>query len=150
MGGPPGRGPGSMGSPSMAQAAAADLQADIVRLRDDLKLTTTQQRLFDAYIDKIMSFGDDIQRSQFALRSLPSSETSSPKKFGQLVDAARNRLAALEDIAEAGTAVYANLSPGQKSIADRRLAEIAWPLVSGDSMRGPDDGGMRGPRGRMP
>ena len=145
MGSPPGRAPGGPAKSSMAQAEA-DLQMNITRLRDDLKLTKAQQILFDAYVDKITTLGDDIQRSQVTLRSPKNVELASPQQFGQMIDLARNRLTAIEDIAEAGTILFESLSAEQKEIANRRLAALVTPLLAGGPMLGMGDPSLRGVR----
>ena len=145
MGAPPGRAPGGPAETSVARAAA-DLQMNITRLRDDLKLTNAQQILFDAYVEKITSLGDDIQRSQVTLRSTKNVELASPQQFGQMIDLARNRLTAIEDIAGAGTILFESLSADQKPIADRRLAALVTPLLAGGPMLGTGDPGLRGKR----
>ena len=151
MGGPPGRAPpvdtsASIGSPGRA----SDMQADIIGLRDDLQLTKDQQASFDAYIERLFSLAGDIQRSQFAMRSPPNADSRGPQQFDQLVDIARNRLTAVEEVAEAGRALYARLSPEQKMVADRRLVAIAVPLLAGGSMRATNDAGLRGARSGPP
>ena len=151
MGGPPGRGPpvdasASIGSPGKA----SDIQADIIGLRDELQLSKAQQTSFDAYIEKLLSLAGDVQRSQFTMRSPPNADSRGPQQFDRLVDIARNRLAAVEEIAEAGGALYAQLSPEQKLVADRRLVTIAVPLQTGGSMRATNDASPRGTRGGPP
>ena len=130
----------------MAQATAADLQMNITRLREDLKLTKAQQILFDAYVDKITTLGDDIQRSQVTLRSTMNVALASPQQFGQMIDLARNRLTAIEDIAEAGTILFESLSAEQKAIANRRLAALVTPLLAGGPMVGMGDPGLSSKR----
>ena len=129
MGGPPGRAPVGSAETSMAKAAAAELQMNIARLRDDLKLTKAQQILFDAYVDNIAALGDDIQRSQVTLRSTRDVELASPQQFAQMIDIARNRLTAIEDIAESGKILFESLSADQKPIANSRLAALVTPLL---------------------
>ena len=68
-----------------------------------------------------------------------ASETTAPKRLDALADMARNRLTAVEDIVDAGKALYASLTPAQKEVADRRLA---LPLATLDRQR-------RGQRPRM-
>ena len=119
---------------------------NITRLRDDLKLTKAQQTLFDAYVDKMTSLGDDIQRSQVTLRSTKNVELTSSQQFGQMIDLARNRLTAIEDIAEAGTILFESLSAEQKAIANRRLAALVTPLLAGGQMLGTGDPSLRGMR----
>jgi hypothetical protein len=78
-----------------------------------------------------MSMVGDIKRGA----RVSASESSAPKRFDSLADSARNRLTAVEDIADAGKALYAVLTPEQKVIADRRLA---LPLAT---LTGTDAGG---------
>jgi hypothetical protein len=146
MGGPPSRAPDGAAETSMAKAAAAELQMNITRLRDDLKLTKAQQVLFDKYVERITTLGDDIQRSQVTLRSTKNVELASDQQFGQMIDLARNRLTAIEDIAEAGTILFESLSAEQKTIASSRLAALVTPLLAGGPMFGLDDPNLRGMR----
>ena len=46
------------------------------------------------------------------------------QQIDRQVDAARNRLTALEDIAQSAKALYASLSPEQRPAADPRLANL--------------------------
>jgi hypothetical protein len=50
-----------------------------------------------------------------------------------VVDAARNRLTALEDIATSAKILYGSLSPQQKVVADPRLATIVSAVVGAGS-----------------
>jgi len=62
-----------------------------------------------------------------------ASETTAVKRLDALADMARNRLTAVEDIVDAGKALYASLSPAQKQVADRRLALPLATLTGNDS-----------------
>ncbi|HYL90926.1 MAG TPA: hypothetical protein VEU32_19410 [Burkholderiales bacterium] len=65
------------------------------------------------------------------------------QKVDRIVDVARDRLTALEDIAQAAKDLYAKLTPEQQSAADPRLANLmTMPL-------GQPGGGPAGP-GRRP
>ena len=63
-------------------------------------------------------------------------ETTAPKRLDALADVARNRLTAIEDIADAGKALYAALTPEQRTLADRRLALPLATLSGSDYGRG--------------
>jgi len=52
-----------------------------------------------------------------------------PSSSISYADTLRNRVTAFEDIAEAGKALYAQLTPAQREIADRRLARVMISLV---------------------
>jgi len=56
-----------------------------------------------------------------------------PQRLGHLVDVARDRYAATEDIAAAAKALYAALTPEQQPLANPSLAGIA-EMVSGIGM----------------
>jgi hypothetical protein len=55
-----------------------------------------------------------------------------PGQLDALADIARNRLAAVEDVVDAGKALYESLTEEQKALADTRLARITQPLVESD------------------
>ena len=57
------------------------------------------------------------------------------QRIDQSVDAARNRLTALEDISSAAKALYGRLTPEQQSLADTRLA-TTLPTGFGQSVSG--------------
>jgi uncharacterized protein YdeI (YjbR/CyaY-like superfamily) len=60
-----------------------------------------------------------------------SGRGSVTQQLNRIVDTARNRLTALEDIAQAAQALYAKLTPEQQPAADPRLANlITMPLAT--------------------
>ena len=103
-------------------------QMQLSELQEELRLTPAQQGSWGAYSDRVLKLADDIARTRFAARRTASGE-SALQQFESLADVARNRMTAVEEIAEAGKALYAGLSPDQKRIADRRLAPIALQLA---------------------
>ncbi len=88
------------------------------QLEDDLNLRNNQLPAWKVYRDRVTQLLDDVRR----VARVSASETTAPQRLDALTDIARNRLTATEDIAEAGKALYAILTPEQKAIADRRLA----------------------------
>jgi hypothetical protein len=88
------------------------------QLEEDLNLTPAQLPQWNAYRGKVQGMIDDIKRGP----RVSASETTAPKRLDGLADTARNRLAAVEDIVDAGKALYAVLTPAQREVADRRLA----------------------------
>ncbi len=145
-GGTPGRGgmdgssirrpAGNRESPNADTPAslAGQVQMQLGRLEEDLRISAAQQAAWDAYANKVIRFADDVARARFAARSAPDPNSTVPQQLDRLADAARNRLAAVEEIAEAGKALYGVLAPDQKSTADRRLAAITQPLVAGGAL----------------
>ena len=116
------------------------LEVTAHELHEDLKLTPQQEPLWDAYLDKIRALGNDIARER---RPLGSAAGNVTQQIDRIVDKARNRLTALEDIAQAAKDLYAKLSPDQQPAASPRLANLmTMPL-------GDQGGGPGGPGGRQ-
>jgi len=99
------------------------------QLEEDLQFTTAQMPLWKTYRSRIMEMVEDTKRGT----RVSASETTAPKRLDALGDMARNRLTAVEDIVDAGKALYASLSPAQKEIADRRLALPLATLTGNDA-----------------
>lgn len=109
-----------------AQRESIDLfQATAEELRVDLKLRAEQESLWEAYVNKIDALKRDIVRQRLRARSAEA-PGDAPHALDRLADTQRDRLTAMEDIADAGRALYKTLDQEQKAIADTRLA----PLVS--------------------
>ena len=127
--------------PAMDVSAPVQIQLD--RLEDDLALMPEQRDAWNAYADKILSFADDMTRAQFVARtgSVPK-DASAAQQLDQLADKARNRMTAVEDIAQSGKALYAVLSPDQRKIADRRLVLPMLSLANGLPAPGTGAAGM--------
>ena len=102
------------------------LETTAHELHEDLKLTPLQEPLWDTYLEKVRLLGNDIARE----RVQQPSGRSVPQQVDRIVDTARNRLAALEDIAQAAKGLYAKLTPEQQPTANPRLANlILMPLA---------------------
>ena len=89
-------------------------------LREDLKVTSDQQPLWDAYAEKVSALAADISRERGRLQA--TLQLKALQRIDRSVDVARNRLTALEEIASAAKALYGRLAPEQQSLADARLA----------------------------
>jgi hypothetical protein len=123
----PGAG-GREGSPMAAVVAPSDLaRGQLDDFADDLKLDPAQRPLWSAYATKVQQLADDVARNRNALR-FPKGPA--PEQLEFVAETLRNRLTAVEDINDAGKALYAVLTPAQKSIADDRLARISIPLIA--------------------
>lgn len=138
-GGSRGRPDGPRPQPGIARGEMPGGAADLANLlefrletmQDDLKLTPNQHRLFDAYADKVRALGDDILRDR--ARPQPATPPPAPQQIEHLLDIARNRMTALEDIAASAKNLYASLTPEQKLLADSRVATLV-PLLAGTAV----------------
>ena len=152
-----GRGPGgdarTAAPRSMDQESRVDLfEATLHELREDLKLTPAQQGAWDAYEGKVRALAADLKRERNRRLQQPEEQKTALQRIDQMVDVARNRLAALEEIADAAKALYASLTPEQRAIADARLAS-AIPTANESMARGMPSGPgelRRGPSGGRP
>jgi hypothetical protein len=104
------------------------LETSLEELHEDLKLSAVQEPLWASYADKLRALANDVARERNARPS--GASLSLLQRMDRVVDAARNRLTALEDIAQAGRLLFESLSPEQKAAADPRLANLmAQPLA---------------------
>lgn len=88
------------------------------QLEEDLRLQPPQAAAWSRWRESVQRLLDDRRRTA---RTTPA-EATAPQRLDAIADGARNRLAAVEDVVDAAKALYAQLSPEQRSVADRRLA----------------------------
>jgi len=125
-------------SKALAVTVVVTSTADLVTMRmgqleEDLNLRPDQRGAWKVYRDRVMQMLDDQRRAARAATAYSAIETSAPKRLDALADAARNRLTAVEDIVDAGKALYASLTPEQRTLADRRLALPLATLSGSDT-----------------
>ena len=137
--------PGRAAGPSGAAAIADQFDAQLEDVRQQLHLQKEQEPAWSAYAERV----DALMADQFRRRTPPPAAPENENALRQIdrkVDVVRNRLAAMEDVADAAKALYAKLSPEQQAIADRVLAPTVPALYS--SMPPGRSGGAAGrPRG---
>ena len=101
------------------------LETSLHELQEDLKLSTQQEPLWQAYADKVRALASDVARER---GRRPAADAGTLlQRIDRVVDAARNRLTALEEIGLAAKALFESLSPEQKTPADPRLASARGP-----------------------
>jgi hypothetical protein len=127
-----GQGKGSKPEPTPA------LEVTLHELQEDLKLAPEQQPLFDAYAETLRGLANDVARERQPQSAARTVSATLIERIERNVDALRNRLAAMEDIAQAATALYARLNPDQQRVADPRLATLMRvPLSQEGPMKPP-------------
>jgi hypothetical protein len=105
----------------------ARLQLSNARLA--LKLTPEHAPAWQVYENKVVDLLDDLARG------INAPQGSALKQIDARIDVVRNRLTALEDIADAAAKLYGALTEEQKSAADRMLAATLPTLYSGAPLR---------------
>ena len=112
---------------------------DLVRMqlnnvRSVLKLTPEQAAAWQVYEDKVVNLLDDLSRGAGQPQG-----GNALKQIDWRVNVVRNRLTAMEDIAEAANKLDASLSEEQKTVTDRTLAGTMPALYSGAGAPGRPD-----------
>jgi hypothetical protein len=100
------------------------LETTLHELSEDLKLTPEQQPLFDAYADKVRALGTDMNRERQRKNTASATQDTLLARIDRAVDLQRDRLTAVEDIAQAAKNLFAKLSADQQHVADPRLATV--------------------------
>jgi len=98
-------------------------------LQEDLKLTGEQNGTWQTFAAKTRAYAGDVARER-ASGMRPAAGTAQGnglQHIGRAVDAARNRLAALEEVESSSRALYESLAPEQRTIADMRIPAIIAP-----------------------
>ena len=103
------------------------IEVTLHEFHEDLKLTDSQEPAWESYVAKLRALASDVARES----RLRPPELGLVQRIDRIVDSARNRLTALEDIAQSAKALHAGLTPEQQKMADPRLANlIAMPLAA--------------------
>ena len=123
-----GRPPESTPRDEVTTVSAND-QARLSNARLALKLTPEQAPAWQVYENKVVDLLDDLARG------INAPQGSALKQIDARIDVVRNRLTALEDIADAAAKLYGVLTDEQKGAADRMLAATLPTLYSGAPLR---------------
>jgi hypothetical protein len=112
---------------TMSANDQARLQLSNTRIT--LKLTPEQAPAWQVYENKVVDLLDDLARG------INAPQGSALKQIDARIDVVRNRLTALEEIADAAAKLYGVLTEEQKGTADRMLAATLPTLYSGAPLR---------------
>jgi len=143
FGGRRGRGGMDRGGPDAGQGKGGKeptpvLEVTLHELQEDLKLAPEQQPLFEAYAETLRGLANDLARERQRQSAAKALSATLVQRIDRNVDALRNRLAAVEDIAQAAKALYLKLNPDQQRAADPRLATLMLlPLAQEGPMKPP-------------
>ncbi len=105
----------------------SEFNAHVLDVQQKLKLQPGQQAAWDAYARRVRALMLD------QLRGIPRAPENedAPHQINRRVDVVRNRLAAMEDVADAAGQLYALLSAEQRRLADDLLPTTVPALYSG-------------------
>lgn len=154
MGGPPGGPPGGRDRPGGERGDGATHPGNggtwaarhEERLHEAwvaLQLRPEQEALWVTYEARVRSLVADLTRPVG-----DAATGSALRQIGGRIDLVRNRLTALEDVAEAASRLYAALDEPQRRTADRLLSATVPPLYSSSPVEPvmPERGGRLGGR----
>ena len=102
---------------SPPEGVNSQARVQLASVRSALKLTPEQAPNWQLYESKVVDLLDDLSRGFTA----PTGVTAI-RQIDARVDTVRNRLTAMEDIADAAAKLYSGLSEEQRGTADRLLA----------------------------
>lgn len=119
---------GERGSgPNGVQMVFDQVQGQLRDTAQELALNPKQAVLWEQYQEKVGALMADLIRLD---PYHPPGQTAL-QQIDARVDTVRNRLVAMEDLAESAGRLYQSLDDGQRKIADRRLAATVPALYSG-------------------
>jgi hypothetical protein len=126
---PPKRDPST--APDEPVSLTGQAQAALDKLAEELRIGARQQKAWDAYAAKVVRYADDLARARYSMREVQEGGLTVPQQLDRIVELANNRVTAVEEIADAGRALYATLGPEQRPVADKGLVTLPLRLVSG-------------------
>lgn len=97
----------------------AFLQYRLTALKDDLKITPSQEKDWQDFAGKATEIGNRAIAAREKIREKP--EQTVPERLDQRTQFMKQRLADMEQISAAAKKLYAALTPEQKAIADKEL-----------------------------
>jgi hypothetical protein len=108
-------------------------------LQEDLKLNVEQSGPWQTFATKARAYAGDLARERARSMRPPYASTAATnglQHIGETVDAAQNRLTALQEVESSAKALYQTLTPEQKTLADMRIPTIIGPRPSGTAGSG--------------
>jgi hypothetical protein len=99
-------------------------------LEEDLHPQAEQRATWERFAATVHAYASDLARARARATMHPADAAnggSGIRAIEQAADAARNRATALDDIAAAAKALYAMLTPDQKTLCDQRIGTIVAP-----------------------
>ncbi len=130
--------------PAVTRTSVSEqMRMQLNSVRAALRLTPAQNPLWQTYEDRVTDLLSDLSRS-----ANPPAGENAIRQIDRKVDTVRNRLAAMEDLADAAKKLYAGLSREQMEMADRMLAGTVPALYSGQASSFRVDGPPPGGEGR--
>jgi len=111
-------------------------------IQEELKLEPAQLGVWLTFASKVRAFSLDIAREK-TYASASSFQAVGLQHIGQTLDAARNRLTALEEVESSAKPLYLVLKPEQKSLLDMRIPTVVAPRPSPPGALAPNTGMLR-------
>ena len=107
---------------------AGEFNIHLQDVKKRLKLKTSQQAAWNTYARRVQALMEDLMRG---VGRPPPENEDAVHQINRRVDLVRNRLAAMEDIADAAGQLYSMLSADQRKLADDLLPTTVPTLYSG-------------------
>ena len=111
---------------------AADQDARLTYLKNELKITSAQESAWNTYAAAMKQQGQSMQTMRNQM--FAAAQSSGPERFTQRADLMKQRAANAETMAGAFKELYAALTPEQKALADQHFGSARFAQTG---MRGP-------------
>lgn len=115
----------SADAPAAGRPHAVDFQAKVdqrlARQKEQLKITPNQEAAWQTYSDTMKQA---MQRKGFKRGDTAKEQFSAPERMNRQIERMKQRLASMEVMATAMQNLYAQLTPGQRVIADSQAARF--------------------------
>ena len=100
----------------------ANSEKHLAAFKQELKITSDQEQVWDAYAEKTKSNVKDIRDRM--IEAMHDQPQTAPERFDRHIELMRKRLANFEKMDEALKQLYAALTPEQKAIVDRHFSRL--------------------------
>lgn len=104
-------------------------------IQEDIKPEPGQLDAWLGFASKVRAYAADVAREK-SQSSASSLQAVGLQHIGQVMDTARNRLTALEDVESAAKRLYPILKPEQKVLLDMRIPTVVAPRSSPPGLGG--------------
>ena len=97
-------------------------------LKYQLKITAEQEPLWNAYAEKMTA---EAGKGMKALRDTSDDKLSAPERMAKMQSVMEERVAAMRGVHDSFNRLYAALTPEQKAVADKQVAQMGSGMKKG-------------------
>jgi len=111
----------AMPAPGSHLLTYEQIEANLSKLEDSLKLTPEQSKLWANFSSKVRPYASDVAKERARLNNENTSTMDALKYLAQSAEDAKNRYASLKEVEETAKPLYKLLSTEQKTLFDSKV-----------------------------